>query len=379
MADYDLTSIIGAEDADAMAQARAMAAALRNDRSLGMLGALAGGKTLGRLSPVLLEQAHQGEQLLNQALTAREHYRPQAEERLAKSRAMANPATRQFFVKKMGEMDPGTDYSQMPVEQLATLFPNALKYSEARAARDEATKRAQLLNDQRNAFHRAEADARASSKDEKDNESVGQKWVDSLRQAVMSSRGVGGQAQQTLNRADRSLALLANNQDTPQAWADFAAGLASVSGGGAAHEALIKAVKPDGVNFSLAALKQYVTGQPAPVGAKSWMDYYRNVFKQEEKTLRGQVADAAFKASVPYAGWMSQERNRKRAQAVLKAHGIENRFDPETFTPVFGEPEVADAGMSQEDAAAMQWLQQNQGHPSAGKVAAKLKAKGLLR
>jgi hypothetical protein len=196
-----------------------------------------------------------------------------------------------------------------------------------------ATKR--LTAEQANYWRGLNQQQKAEGDAKKANAMAGANFNRDIRMVAMSPRGIGGQAYNSINRAERAITTLASGQDTPEAWGELAVAAATVAGGGVPHESVIKSLKPDGFRFSIARAKEYLSSMPVAVGAQGWQDWYKQFFDRERKLMTDQYREAALKAVTPHIPYM--QANPELARATLKQHLIDDAVDPQTFYPNTGQ------------------------------------------
>jgi hypothetical protein len=197
---------------------------------------------------------------------------------------------------------------------------------------NEANNAAKLAAAEQGRYYKELAAGEKSKNDDrKFNQTAGANFSRDIRQVALSPRGIGGQAYASINRAERAITTLAAGQDTPEAWGELAVAAASVAGGGVPHESVIKSLKPDGINFSIARAKEYLSGMPVAVGADGWQEWYRQFFDRERKLMTDQYRESVIRAAAPHTPYM--QANPELAHSVLRQHLVDDAFDPKTFYP----------------------------------------------
>lgn len=190
--------------------------------------------------------------------------------------------------------------------------------------------------------------------------------------------GEFGKNQARVNAAGRLLALAEDEHGnpinlTPNQMPELAQSLANlISTGGTGAQSQIEHLTPHSLRGDFAKIAQWITNEPQGADQQAFVKNMADTAKREQA-----IAQQAIEAVRGQLGAKHQRilrSNKEEARKVLQGFGWD--LGPDGM-PVLKAPPKA--GPSPDDAQAIQWLKDNPQHPSASKVAAKLKAKGLLQ
>jgi len=339
--------ILMGEAPDAAQSAEALARAIRGQRAMGALGGMAGGGLPG-LGKVNDAQALQDQGQMEKASEARMRYGQEAQ----------NFKESQAAMKQHSDMVKAQMQAQYGLQ--AKQYHDDSVYQGRLAARDDEAKQ-----------------------QEKDRLEFS-KFADKYNSGIASSRSPLGTGGAKLAQSARLLALKDSQKALdPQEVKEFSLGMAGLlqpgGGGNAVAQRLVEDLTPRSWKGDTASFLQYISARPQDAGAQEFVKRMVRTIAREQDVMMESVHGTMLQGAASRRDLLRKEHIRPMAEDYFRRAGM----DDSKLAMIYGDGPMPTAGipgrasLSPEDAQAKAWLEANPTHPSAGRVAAKLKEKGL--
>jgi hypothetical protein len=345
--------LLASDEPTVQEKAQAMAAALRKQNSLGVLGQISGDPYLGKAGSTLSQQSEQGEQQLatlpqqrlKLAMGLREQARQQAldsPENASFRRqiaASANPGASTEFMESLknapseGVQEQIKGLENIGIHQQANVLRNSMAEQARQHALEiermkEAAKLGQIRTKSELAPVRPDKNAPNDSDEAKGAASLG-KDLD----ASVSSRSPFGQNQMQVNKSEKLMQLLANgkNLDVRQQ-NELAIGLAAIlSGSNApAQETIHGLVPPKTLASGPTGIMEWLFNEPIGTGQQAFVKRMAETLQRERDTAQGEIVRDQLNRITSHQVHLRKYPDTSRVQ--LQRYGLLPYLD-ENFMP----------------------------------------------
>jgi hypothetical protein len=355
--------LLASDEPTVQEKAQAMAAALRKQNSLGVLGQISGDPYLGKAGSTLSQQSEQGEQQLatlpqqrlKLAMGLREQARQQAldsPENASFRRqiaASANPGASTEFMESLknapseGVQEQIKGLENIGIHQQANVLRNSMAEQARQHALEiermkEAAKLGQIRTKSELAPVRPDKNAPNDSDEAKGAASLG-KDLD----ASVSSRSPFGQNQIQVNKSEKLMQLLANgnNLDVRQQ-NELAIGLAAIlSGSNApAQETIHGLVPPKTLASGPTAILEWLLNEPRGTGQQAFVKRMAETLQRERDAAQGEIVRDQLNRITSHQVHLRKYPDSSRVQ--LQRFGLlpylDDNFMPKTVSTGGAEP-----------------------------------------